>query len=314
MRGPESGVRSGCGSAPVYRFSASLEFLGDRRDRIAAADDGRPVHVGHGFRDGDRPLGERVDLEHAHRPVPGDRLRSADDLTISLDRLRTDVEAQPVADGRIVHGQHLGRCAGFELRCDDVIDGQLEAEVPRAGAFFDLARRVEQVVLDERLAHVQPARLEERVRHGAADQQRVDTRHQVLDDLELVRHLRAAENRHERTIGRFQHAPQVLDLCRHQQPGAVLRDVLDDALGRRVRAVGRAERIVDVDVSQRAKAGRKAVVILLLARVEPEILEEEDRPVGCGRAAVRIGPWTRVRDELHGTPKQFRQARRDRLQ
>ena len=191
--------------------------LGHGGNRIAAADDRDPVHLGHGLRDLDRAARERVDLEDAHRAVPRDGLRPRDDPAVGRDRLRPDVEPHAVADRRIADVERLGRDARLELRCDDVIDRQLEAQVPRPGLLLDLPRRVEQILLDERLPDRQPARLEERVRHRAADEQRVHPRHEVLDDLELVRHFRAAQHGDERPIRLLQDPAEILDFGRHQQ-------------------------------------------------------------------------------------------------
>ena len=83
--------------------------------------------------------------------------------------------------------------------------------------------------------------------------ERVHARDQVLDHLELVRHLGAAEDRDERPLGMLEHPAQVLDFLRHQQAGRSLADVMDDALGRRVRAMRGPERVVDVDVGERGK-------------------------------------------------------------
>ena len=55
----------------------------------------------------------------------------------------------------------------------------------------------------------------------------------------------------------LEHAAEVLDLLRHQQPGRRLLDVMDDALGRGVRAVRRAERVVDVDVGEQRRAASR---------------------------------------------------------
>ena len=121
-------------------------------------------------------------------------------VAIARDRLRADVEPHAIADRRVADRQRLGRRAGFELRRDDVIDRQLERAGRAPWRALDVARRVEQVVLDERLADRQPARLEERVGHRAADEQRVDAGEQVLDHLELVGDLRAAEDRDERPL------------------------------------------------------------------------------------------------------------------
>ncbi len=154
-----------------------------------------------------------------------------DDVAVNLHGLWPDVEAHPLADGGIADVERLRRRAGFELWRDDVIDGELEAQAALLGPPLDVTRRVELFGFDERLADGQIPRLEERVRHRAADEQRVDARDQVLDDLELVRNLRAAENRDKRTVRILEHAAEILDLLRHQQAGSRLGDVMDDAFG-----------------------------------------------------------------------------------
>src|SRR6266540_919738 len=53
--------------------------LGDRGNRVAAADDGRSFDLRDGPRHFDRALRERVDLEHTHRAIPGHRPGARDD-------------------------------------------------------------------------------------------------------------------------------------------------------------------------------------------------------------------------------------------
>src|SRR6478672_11898005 len=65
--------------------------LRDGGDGITAADDCRALHCGDGLRDADRAGGELVDLEDAHRAVPDDGLRGANDVGVVRDGLRTDV-------------------------------------------------------------------------------------------------------------------------------------------------------------------------------------------------------------------------------
>ena len=64
----------------------------------------------------------------------------------------------------------------------------------------------------------------------------------------------------------LEHAAEVLDLLRHQQPGRRFADVMDDALGGRVGAVSGAERIVDVDVGERGELLRERGVVLFFFR------------------------------------------------
>ena len=84
------------------------------------------------------------------------------------------------------------------------------------------------------------------------------SRDQVLDHFELVRHLGAAEHRDERPLRMLETWPRYSHLRRHQQPGGRFLDVMHDAFGRRVRAVRRAERVVDVDVRQLGELLREA--------------------------------------------------------
>ena len=65
---------------------------------------------------------------------------------------------------------------------------------------------IELVFLDQRFADLVPLRLQEGVRHAAADDERVDLVQQVLDDADLVADLGAAEDGDER-LGRASAAP-----------------------------------------------------------------------------------------------------------
>ena len=138
----------------------------------------------------------------------------------------------------------------------------------------DHPRRLELVVLDERLADRQPPRLEERVGHRPADRQRVHLAEQVLDHLELVGHLRAAEDRHERPLGRAERLAEVLHFLLQQQAGGRLRQELRDRLDRGVRPVARSERVVHVHVGRRGQLPGELGVVLLFFGMEPQVLEQ----------------------------------------
>src|SRR5699024_919231 len=62
-----------------------------RRGRVAAADDRVAGGLREGLRDGDRALGEVLELEHAHGPVPEHGRGVGDLLAEQLRRLRADV-------------------------------------------------------------------------------------------------------------------------------------------------------------------------------------------------------------------------------
>ena len=100
----------------------------------------------------------------------------------------------------VVHADRFRGSPGLELRRHHVVGRQQQRQAARGRARQDLARRVQLVVFDQRLADGFAHRLEERVGHGAADEQAVDARHQVVDHLDLVRHLGPAQHGHERAL------------------------------------------------------------------------------------------------------------------
>src|SRR5262249_44330586 len=77
----------------------------DGRDRIAAADDGRPVNGSDRASDCIRSRGEDANLENTHRSVPDERVRVGNQRAEQLDRRRSDIGAQPVADAYVADFQ-----------------------------------------------------------------------------------------------------------------------------------------------------------------------------------------------------------------
>src|SRR5258708_7718872 len=84
---------------------------------LTAADDAgrtRSRRFGERLGHGDRAFGGRVNLEHANRAVPDDRLGTEQDLAERRDRLRTRVDAFPITrDGR--GGDDFGRAERARL-------------------------------------------------------------------------------------------------------------------------------------------------------------------------------------------------------
>ena len=132
----------------------------------------------------------------------------------------------------------------------------------------------------------------------------------VLDDLDLVGHLRAPEHRNERALRRFERVTEVLQLLFHQQARGAAPHLLDDALHRRVRPVRGPERVIHVEVRQRRELRRERRIVLLLLGVEPQVLEQHHLVV-CVR--LRHGRARRFADAVGGeddrAPEQLRQAR-----
>ncbi len=95
---------------------------------------------------------------------------------------------------------------------------------------------------------------------------------EVLEHGNLVFDLRAARDDHERALDLAEQRAQVLQLLEQQQPG-VGGQQLGDADGRRVRAMRRAERVVDEQVAALRELARERGIVLRLAGVEARVLE-----------------------------------------
>ena len=119
--------------------------------------------------------------------------------------------------------------------------------------------------------------LEKGERHRASDDQDVDGSGQSPDRLQLVRDLRAAEDRDEGSLGRFDGFTQVLQLLLQEStrdPGSVPHR-FGDRHHRRVGAMGGSEGVVAVAVHAGGEGPSEPAVPLLLARVEAKILQQE---------------------------------------
>ena len=202
----------------------------------------------------------------------------------------------------------VGR-AGLELRRDDVVDRQLQPHAALLGLGRDRPRAVEAVVLDQRLADRHAARLEEGVGHGAADQQRVDLVEQVVDDLDLVRDLRAADDRDKRAVRMFYRVAQILQLLLHQEAGRAFADGSDDPVHRRVCPMGRPERVVDVEVGQLGELPGKNRVVFLLRGVEAQVLQQHDMAAGVRLGHRRFGGIADAVGGEHDRPAEQRRQR-----
>ena len=100
--------------------------------------------------------------------------------------------------------------------------------------------------------------------HLAADEHRVGAAAEVLEHAELVLDLGAAGDEHERPLDLAEQRAEMLELGEQQQP-RVRGQQVRDPLRRRVRAVGRAERVVDVEVAAVGELARERRVVRGLA-------------------------------------------------
>ena len=103
-------------------------------------------------------------------------------------------------------------------------------------------------------------------------------RQQVLDHVDLVRDLGAAQDRHERPCRVGDGVAQVLDLLLDQEAHdlGLAAHGLGHGDHRGVRAVAGAEGVVAVDVGHVGQRLGECGVALLLAGVEPQVLQHQD--------------------------------------
>ena len=188
---------------------------------------------------------------------------------------------------------------------DDDVGGQHDLV---AGLVEEAPAVVDLVGLEQRVADVVPLRGQEGEAHPAADEQPVDLGQQRLDHRELVADLRAAEHddvRALRVAGQpAQHRQLVAD-----EVAAVVRQQFGDVVDRGVLAVHGAERVLTNappsssppvrNSRQRANVAPLGVVLARLARVEPDVLEQQQLAVlqvgrrAAGRSRRRCRARTR---------------------
>ena len=150
---------------------------------------------------------------------------------VRRDRRRPDIEAEAIANTRVADREHLVRSAGLDPIGDDVIDGQSRAWTSRFSLASILDRGAPQPPCLPRRATPdrQPARLEERVRHRATNQQAVDLAAAGSRSLRACRTPWRHQDRDERMLGRTERTAEEVDFRCEQQPGRGLFHVMDGA-------------------------------------------------------------------------------------
>ena len=160
-----------------------------------------PVHVRHRLRDRDRAARERVDLEHAHRPVPGDGLRPRDDRRgtsrSSSGRCRAPCDRR--SPDRRRRASRPARPPRASARRRDRPAARSAGSAPAPAARPSRAASSRSSSTSD--VPTGSPRALKKVYAIAPPMSSASTRgHEVLDHLELVGHLRAAEHRDERPI------------------------------------------------------------------------------------------------------------------
>lgn len=175
------------------------------------------------------------------------------------------------------------------------------------------SRVLDPIRLGQALADGLALRQQEGVGHAAAEDEHVDLGQQVVDDLDLVGHLRAAEDRRERSGRRLEQVRQGDDLALHEQ-ARVGRQELRDADRRGMRAMRGTERVVDEDVGVTGQRRREARVVGLLLLVEAQVLEQEQFAGAEALDRVLGADAERVAGDRDVAPDELGQAQADRPQ
>ncbi len=166
---------------------------------------------------------------------------------------------------------------GLEAEGNDGVDRQDDRAVRALGLFQHAERGRGQVLLGQRLADADALRMQERVRHGAADHQGVDLGDEVLQEIELGRDLGAADDGDDGLLRCVQRLAERFQLGLHAASG-IGGQLVGEAFGRSMRAMRRREGIIHIDVAERCELRHEARLVLLFLLVEPGVLQTEDVP------------------------------------
>ena len=97
---------------------------------------------------------------------------------------------------------------------------------------------------------------------------------EIAEEVELARDLRAADNRDERTRGRIERLGERIELGLHRPP-RIGRQLVREAFGRRMRAMGGRKGVVHIEVAELGEFIHEGRIVLLLALVEARVLKEK---------------------------------------
>src|SRR5208282_812932 len=220
-------------------------------------------------------FGERRDFKNAHGAVPDDGAGAGDFFGKDFYGFGADIERHHVRRNRLAGSDDFGQGASFDAVGNHMVRRQQELDVAVLCLLQKAPGELDPVFFDQTLAHRLALRPQEGVGHAPADDDSVDFAKQVLDDSNFVAYLGAAQNRHERLLGVLQHAAEILQLFFHEQAGGGLLHEPGHAHRGSMRAMGRAEGVVDVELGERGQLPGEILVVLFFLGVEAQVFEQQ---------------------------------------
>ena len=245
---------------------------------VTASDDGHGVGIGKGLGHGDGALGQGGILKHAHGAVPHHGLGSlggSGELGLGLG---ADVQAHLAGgDGSGVH--HLGGDLGINGVGEGIgnhgVHRQQQLNALGRGLGHHVLAVVQLLVVHQGGAHAAALSGQEGEGHAAADDQGVYLLQKVIDDVQLVGNLGAAQNGDEGTLGIGQGLAHDGDFLLHQvaaDGGQIVRHTGGGGVG----TVGGTEGIVHEHIRQGSQLLGQLRIVLGLALDEPGVLQQHD--------------------------------------
>ena len=153
-------------------------------------------------------------------------------------------------------------------------DGDVAAAT--AHRIADAGRLTDEIGLVQRGAHLVTGGGDEGVGDPAADDEPIDLLREGFEHPELGRHLRPADDGHERPRRMRERPAERFELRAEERAGTGDGGEAGDAVGRGLGAVRGAERVHHEHVAQRRHAPREPFVVGLLAFEEAHVLAEHD--------------------------------------
>ena len=272
-RSPSS-ISSSDAPPPVEMWSISVgqPELRHRRGRVAPTDDREAPALGHRFGDGSGAGLEAGVFERPHGPVPQHGPGLVDDVAEGGGGAGTDVDPHPALRQRRARLHHLAARPGSNSLPPSPNAVMSSGRRMRSPALASSSRQVSTWSTSSSESPTLRPWARRNVKHMAPPMTSVShTSSRALITPELVGHLRAAEDGHERPRRVVADAQQDLDLLGQQPAGG------GGQRGRRaddggVGPVRGAEGVVHVAVEAGGQTGHERRVVALFTGVEAQVL------------------------------------------